>query len=80
MFNGVGDEAHETLAISRTTEDFDFCKTARKPYDLAVTASLIAFQRMFIEGDKVLIDLTSDGEDEGGWNEGIKLYESLFKK
>lgn len=49
MFNGSGDNGHETFAIYRTRlpkKDWesmlgwDFCKTARKPYDIAVTAAL----------------------------------------
>lgn len=50
-FNGVGDDAHETFIIRRTIKTkpdyegesnlaWDFCKTARKPYDDAVTACL----------------------------------------
>jgi len=47
-FNGVGDDSHETAEIlrNRTKAQFsntigtDFCKTARKPYDIAVTACL----------------------------------------
>jgi len=40
-FNGVGDLAHETFLIEKKGTD-DFCKTARKPYDLLVVACLIA--------------------------------------
>ncbi len=48
-FNGVGDDSHETFCLNRVRppkEEWqnqrggDFCKTARKPYDLAVTAAL----------------------------------------
>ena len=48
MFNGLGDDAHEGFVIDRKwIRDFEwqdrgssFCKTANKPYDLAVTACL----------------------------------------
>lgn len=50
MFNGVGDDAHETFRVERvrTLEEWqspedlgdNFCKTARKPYDVVVTAAL----------------------------------------
>lgn len=50
MFNGVGDDSHETMLINRRVPkakyegDFnpswDFCKTARKPYGPVVTACL----------------------------------------
>jgi hypothetical protein len=48
-FNGVGDDSYETFGLNRIRppkEDWQgshggaFCKTARKPYDLAVTAAL----------------------------------------
>lgn len=38
-FNGARDDAHETFEITRAA-DSNFCKTARKPYDIAVTACL----------------------------------------
>ena len=49
FFNGAGDDAHETFCLYRvrppkeswqSRRGGDFCKTARKPYDLAVTAAL----------------------------------------
>jgi hypothetical protein len=48
-FNGIGDDAHETMCINRvrpakeswqSKRGNDFCKTARKPYDVAVVAVL----------------------------------------
>jgi hypothetical protein len=70
-FNGVGEEGHETFIVLReyVPQDwqkperglyFDFCKTARKPYDLAVCACLIAFARHFGESFPV----GSDGDDD----------------
>lgn len=56
-FNGAGDDAYENFYVSRLyrhpflnnpqiTEDgyFAFCKTARRPYDAAVTACLCYFK------------------------------------
>lgn len=53
-FNGLGDDGHETFYFTRSVPpepeyrkgegDFQFTKTARKPYDDAVVACLIAFQ------------------------------------
>ncbi len=50
FFNGYGDEGHETFVLSHKVPkapayrkgepDFQFCKTARKPYDSAVVAIL----------------------------------------
>lgn len=40
-FNGIGGDRCETMSLKRTGRGFDFCKTARKPYDGAVIALLI---------------------------------------
>lgn len=71
-----GDCSHETFRISRVynPEDwekpqdgmyFSFCKTAFKPYDLAVIACLIVFKHHF--GDEFKV--TTDGEDQH-WFDG----------
>jgi len=65
-FNGIGDGGHETFLFSRETEEFQFCKTAFKPYDLIVTAVLSLAYSYF--GD--YIKITSDG-GPGDWNEGV---------
>jgi len=41
IFNGIGEIGHETFvlfkgAMSRNGDGFGFCKTAHKPYDIAV--------------------------------------------
>jgi hypothetical protein len=76
-FNGWGDDAHETFAIYRkvstekeSSECFgggDFCKTARKPYDIAVTAVLCYLSTFHLMGDidekrKPIISVSSDGK------------------
>lgn len=40
--DGEKDLGHETFRIEKHRQDWDFCKTARKPYDLLVVACLIA--------------------------------------
>lgn len=40
-FNGIGALGHETFLLERAGAGFAFCKTARKPYDLLVCATLI---------------------------------------
>lgn len=45
VFNGVGEDGHESLIVTRrkpslSDAGFQFCKTTRKPYDLAVVACL----------------------------------------
>jgi NOL1/NOP2/fmu family ribosome biogenesis protein len=72
-FNGVGEGGLETFGIKLDDLGFDFCKTARKPYDAVVTASLIHAKKIF--GDA--IEVTSDGDwDE--WDSGKVLYETVF--
>ncbi len=78
-FNGLGDEGHETFVLShavptppeyRATEpDFQFCKTARKDYDMPVVAILIAARAIAPDA----FEWSSDG-----WlselAEGVQLY------
>lgn len=75
---------HETFLIERVfhpapyeylREDgtyFTFCKTARKPYDLLVTAALIRFKHHFPD-----VQIDSDGYAEE-WEEGMKLCQAVF--
>lgn len=47
-FNGKGDEmSHETFYIDNSGETYEFCKTARKPYDIVVCCFLLAFKKVF---------------------------------
>jgi hypothetical protein len=63
-FNGDGDLAHETFCLARRGYGFQFCKTARKPYDLIVCAVLLAA----MEIAPGTLDVSSDGEIRGeGW-------------
>ena len=76
-FNGVGDGAHESfyieLPVGDERYDDGFCKTAQKPYDTAVTASLILAKKIFGED----IEIRSDG-NWSDWQGGQLLYESVF--
>ena len=74
-FNGKGDEAYESFVVSRQSEKragrdfaFSFCKTARKPYDVAVTACLVVLKRHL--GDSFRV--SSDG-DVSDWTAGLEL-------
>jgi len=76
--------SHETFYLPRVYEPqdwqrpdergryFDFCKTARKPYDLAVTASLIALQHHFPE-----VGVSTDGTGDD-WTAGLALCRSVL--
>jgi hypothetical protein len=56
--NGAGDESHEAFAqVYDEPCAFDFCKTARNPYDLVVATSLLALK--YVYGDNFAYD--SDG-------------------
>lgn len=72
--NGVGDNAHETFHITKKKmEDFNFCKTARKPYDLTVTSILLVID----EHAKDCFRIGSDGGALGLF-EAAKLNYLLF--
>ena len=74
-----GDCSYETFLFSQTFEPlawqvpedgryFEFCKTARRPYDLAVTACLVIAKHHFRD----LIRVTSDGEPVN-WQDAMLL-------
>lgn len=83
-FNGIGDEGHETFIITRILPDpsypdenvkFDFCKTARKPYDLVVTATLAALDSIWPE----LFEVSSDGWAHE-WERGVDLARRALRR
>lgn len=76
-FNGVGDDGHETFMLMRKRRKpeykgddpaFNFCKTAQKPYDVAVVAILAYVDSLYGE----LFDVSSDG-DPPDWEAGVAL-------
>lgn len=56
-FNGIGNEGHETFYLDTKKVGFNFCKTARKPYDATVCKVLSILKYYF--GSDIVI--TSDG-------------------
>jgi hypothetical protein len=88
QFNGVGEDGHETFIVSRKMpeakpwmlshdlgESFDFCKTARKPYDLAVCLTLLACVRHAPNS----VRISSDGDwEEPEWVEARTSFKELF--
>lgn len=67
-FNGIDELAHETFFIKRTEKDgFNFCKTARKPYDVLVVACLVK-----AKGLGIIDEWSSDG-DMSDHEEGMML-------
>ena len=59
-FNGKEDDGHETFFLEQGQEGFEFCKTARKPYDAAVVATL----KIAKEVCPRWLELSSDGDGE----------------
>lgn len=74
IFNGNEDKGldHETFFISeKPNRDGDFCKTARKPYDLFVCACLIA------AGKFLKYKLRTDGT-VNDWKEAFAYYSAIM--
>lgn len=68
---------HETFEIKWYPEGGivrDFCKTNRKPYDILVCVSLLAFKRAFDDSD--VFTFSSDG-DESDWEEAKNLFTDI---
>ena len=80
-FNGVDSDTHGTFYFTRTADEyeikgnlaFNFCSTARKPYDIYVTAILILAKFCF--QDK--INISSDGSITD-WLSGFYLVKSVI--
>lgn len=61
VFNGRGDDSHETCFIPKTAVEFDFCKTARKPYDeVVVEIYKLVREVLGVNG----VNISSDGGKE----------------
>lgn len=83
-FNGDASQKldHETFSIHWSRPNLhggykDFCKTARKPYDLVVCFTLLVFAEIFPEA----FEYSSDGtmaDDE--WKRAVELYEAFTGK
>lgn len=81
FFNGVEDDAHESMILPSVVANveappwrqdenpvFNFCKTARKPYDVVVTAVLATLRAYAPD----CVTVSSDG-DECDWRDGVNL-------
>ena len=72
-FNGKAPEDYETCYIAIESKGFDFCKTARRPYDPAVCLLLLCMADAF--GDD--FEYSSDGDIENG-EEGWARAKEIF--
>ena len=83
-FNGVEgnpDLSHETCQIlldNPDDYDFDFCKTAEKPYDVAVCLALLSFKKEFGRD----FSYSSDGDKmkDYGWKLANDIMDSVIWK
>lgn len=73
-FNGIGEDGHETFFFEANASGFNFCKTASKPYDVAVCAMLAA-----IADRAPMIKVTSDGTHDE-WREGLYLAKKALNR
>ena len=76
-FNGTeeNDNYHETFIVAVGDTGFEFCKTNRKPYDLAVCLMLLAMEHHLKGG----VDISSDG-DKNDWGQAFDLYTKIFPR
>jgi hypothetical protein len=83
-FNGIGEDGHETFYITRISKIpdwqsdrggkvFNFCKTARKPYDRYVVATLL-LAHLYLADE---IEIGSDG-DVKDWQAGVRLVNDIL--
>jgi hypothetical protein len=69
--NGCGDQSHEDFVITKEkVEEFSFCKTAHKPYDLVVCLILLSAHKIAPDALKI----GSDGDWTGEWDLIRKVY------
>lgn len=75
QFNGWKDEGYETFVLSREMkQEFDFCKTSRKPYDMAVMLVLLIAHSTAPKS----IRIASDGDWDSDWLPAREVYKKLF--
>ena len=79
-FNGIDEDGHETFYLEPST-GFNFCKTARKPYDLPICEVLLVLKDYY--GTR--FELSSDGfyinddeEIDGMWEPALENVEDMF--
>jgi hypothetical protein len=83
-FNGVRNDGHETFILIKKPEryeiydgvekHFEFCKTAHKPYDLAVGLVLL----LALHHAPEIVSVSSDGRWDSEWVYIREAYRKLF--
>ena len=75
-FNGIGDDGHETFHLSfGKATDFDFCNTARKPYNKYVVGALSIVKKLSYGS----FSWSSDGNPENHL-EGQNMADEIVSK
>lgn len=74
-FNGVEENSHETFYIELGDKNFQFCKTAHKPYDLAVCVCLLCFKEVF--GNDMELSSDGDMKREPNWLLAKQIVEHI---
>lgn len=75
-FNGKGNDSYETFHITKKKEPFEtfnFCKTGKYPYDIAVVVTLLIINYH----QPNAFDISSDGKIMN-WNEGMLFNAKHF--
>ena len=76
VFNGAADEGYETFRIPApglARSEWSFCKTGRRPYDLAVTAVLLTAHILMPDTFRIW----SEGDWDRDWQPARDLVQSL---
>ncbi len=75
--NGKGEGMHEEFSMrehfAEALKTREFCKTARKPYDIVVVASLCILKHYL--GENFVVDSDGDRDD---WQEGLELARRIL--
>lgn len=79
--NGVGNDSYETFILEKAKTNFGFCKTAQRPYDLAVGLVLLIAKKHAPNSIKVSSDGTW-GKDEidEDWTAIRRAFYDLFSE
>ena len=77
QFNGIGDEGHETFVLFPKSGPFEFCKTARKPYDLAVSSVMI-LASLLSEKGQISSDGIGKNETDQEWKDAWKFVSGFY--
>ena len=86
-FNGIGDNGYETFWFEYPPKkeesnkegfEFNFCKTARKPYDIVVCECLLILKEYLNEDMKLSSDgMISVGSEDENWGKAIEEVEKI---